>query len=126
MGRFVRDDGVTFAATGALAARLERNPRFSVAPAAPARPATVPAPTTQPVDPGQPPAGDTPPDGTIPAVIDWVRGSPLGTEPADGWPERAEAALAAEVARGADARSTLVDRLRDILGQPPAGDTPGS
>lgn len=48
-------------------------------------------------------------------VVDWVRGGPEGSDPADGWPDRAQRALDAETAKGDKARPTLVEKLEDIV-----------
>lgn len=57
------------------------------------------------------------PDGTVDDVLGWVHGGPEPEgDPADGWEDRAAAALEAEHAKGDKARSTLVERLTSILG----------
>ena len=61
---------------------------------------------------------DAVPDGNVAAVIDWVRGATAGADPADGWEDRAQRALDAEHA-GKD-RSSLVEKLEEILSDPDA------
>lgn len=66
--------------------------------------------TTEPavvVDP------DAVPDGAITAVVDWVRGAPEDTTPADGWVERAQRALDVEVA--GKNRTSLVKLLTTLV-----------
>lgn len=54
-------------------------------------------------------SSDGVPDGTVVDVLDWV------DEPTDGWQDRARQAIAAEQARGEDARKGIVDRLTEAL-----------
>ncbi len=56
-------------------------------------------------------------EATIEDVLAGVRGHDDGptVEPAEGWEERAQAALEAEQAKGDKARKTLVDRLESAL-----------
>lgn len=70
---------------------------------------------SDPVDPS------SVPDGTIDSVIAWVHGASEDDSPTEGWDERAALALAAETAKGDDARSGLV-RLLTPLVNPPAED----
>lgn len=54
-------------------------------------------------------------DGSINEVLAAVRGAKPGEEAAAGWQDRARAALAAEQAKGDEARSTLISRLESAL-----------
>lgn len=60
-------------------------------------------------------ADDEVPTGRIDQIVAWVRQAPDGEYAADGWPERAQAALDAEMAKGERARSTLIDTLTEAL-----------
>lgn len=64
------------------------------------------------------PPAPGPADGTIDDVIARVWGGPLEDPAADGWRERATAALDAEKAKGDKARTRLVARLEEIATTP--------
>lgn len=55
------------------------------------------------------------PKGTIDEIVAWVRQAPEDSFASDGWPERAQAALDAELEKGEDARVSLVSLLSDVL-----------
>lgn len=73
------------------------------------------------VDEPSDPAPSDVPDGSIDKVTEWVRGGPEDQEPTEGWEQRAADALAAELAKGDDARSSLVKLLSPLV-EPPAED----
>lgn len=56
------------------------------------------------------------PDGSIAEVTAWVRGADEDDEPAEGWHERAVEARDAELAKGDEARSSLVKLLNSVVG----------
>lgn len=66
------------------------------------------------------PAGDDNqggvPKGNVDDIVAWVRGSAPDEEPAEGWDERAQEALDAELA-GKD-RPSLVKQLKAVLAPP--------
>lgn len=74
---------------------------------------------TAPVDP------DAVPDASIGDVIDWIRQDDAEGEPSEGWVERAGQALDAELAKGDDARVTLVKSLSEVLADLPVSPVEG-
>lgn len=58
---------------------------------------------------------DEVPTGTMDEIVAWVRQAPEDEIASDGWPERARAALDAELSKGDKARSTLIDTLTEAL-----------